>query len=195
MFIQKLKEYNVILASQSPRRLELMKKLDIPFTVELKEVEEEYDKTLIREEITNYLSILKAKPFLNTLGDKDLLITADTIVWHLDKALGKPKDNEAAKEMLRGFSNKSHEVISSICLTTKKRQHVFHDVTQVSFKKVSEKEINYYVDNYKPFDKAGAYGIQEWIGLIAVNKIVGSYFNVMGFPVDKLHQELLNMPL
>lgn len=195
MFKPILKDYNVILASGSPRRFELMKKLDIPFNLELKEIDEVYDQSLKREEITNCLAKLKAEPFLKDLKQRDLLITADTIVWHLGKALGKPKDKEEAVLMLKQLSGCSHEVISSICITTVKEQRLIWDVTHVSFKELTFAEVNYYVENYHPLDKAGAYGIQEWIGLIGVNRIDGSYFNVMGFPVDKLHEELTEMYL
>jgi len=182
---------NIILASASPRRQDLLKKLKIPFTIKVKSIDEVFSEELTKEEISNYLAIKKADAFKNELHKNDILITSDTIVWHNNQALGKPKDNIEAKEMLQSLSNKTHQVITSVCLTSTKKQKVFHSLTNVTFKKLTENEINFYITNYKPFDKAGAYGIQEWIGLVAVTKIEGSYFNVMGLPVNKLYEELL----
>uniref|UniRef100_UPI003569D01B Maf family protein n=1 Tax=Lutibacter sp. TaxID=1925666 RepID=UPI003569D01B len=144
------------------------------------------------EEITNFLALLKAKSFENELKNNELVITSDTIVWLKNKALEKPKNKQKAIEMLLKLSNKNHKVITSICLKTNRMEKVFHDETIVHFKELSLEEITYYVDNYHPFDKAGAYGIQEWIGFIGVTRIEGSYFNVMGLPVHKLYEELLN---
>lgn len=193
MFLENLQNHTVILASGSPRRQELMKKLDIPFEIRLKEVEEIYPPELKRDEITNFLAKLKAQPFLNSMNDQDIIITSDTIVWHKGKALGKPNSKVEAKNMLQSLSGCSHEVISSICITTQNNQKLIFDVTLVYFKELKESEIDYYLENYNPMDKAGAYGIQEWIGLIAVDRMDGSYFNVMGFPVNKLQQELSNL--
>ena len=192
MLREKLKNYNVILASGSPRRQQFFKDLDIDFTIQLKEVEEIYPKELKGSEITDYLANLKAAAF-DDLSEKDLLITSDTIVWLNNKALGKPKDKEDAFNMLKAMSGKKHEVITSISIKSKYFQKIINDTTIVIFNNLSNEEINYYINNYKPYDKAGAYGIQEWIGFIAINNLEGSYFNVVGLPVHKLYQELINL--
>ena len=192
MLREKLKNYNVILASGSPRRQQFFKDLDIDFTIQLKEVEEIYPKELKGSEITDYLANLKAAAF-DDLSEKDLLITSDTIVWLNNKALGKPKDKEDAFNMLKAMSGKKHEVITSISIKSKYFQKIINDTTIVTFNNLSNEEINYYINNYKPYDKAGAYGIQEWIGFIAINNLEGSYFNVVGLPVHKLYQELINL--
>lgn len=192
MLKEKLQEYNIILASGSPRRQQFFKDLNIDFTIKLKEVEEVYPLELKGSEITDFLADLKSKAFKN-LSEKDIVITSDTIVWLENKALGKPKDKKEAFSMLRSLSGKKHEVITSISIKSKDFQTIINDTTVVSFKKISDKEINYYIDNYKPFDKAGAYGIQEWIGFIAINKLEGSYFNVVGLPVHKLYEELMKL--
>ena len=192
MLREKLKEYNIILASKSPRRQQFFKDLDIDFTIKLKEVEEIYPLELKGTAITNFLADLKSKAF-NNLAANDLLITSDTIVWLEEKALGKPKDEADAFAMLRALSGKEHQVITSISIKNKHFQKIFNDITTVSFKEISDDEINYYIKNYKPFDKAGAYGIQEWIGFIAINNLEGSYFNVVGLPVHKLYKELMNL--
>ena len=190
MLSTKLSKYSIILASNSPRRQELIKSLDIPFSIKIKEVEEIYPKELNHTEITDFLANLKASPFKKDLKENELLITSDTIVWIHNKALGKPKDYEEAFQMLKELSNTTHEVITSICITSKSFQRTINDTTIVSFKELLDEEIDYYINTYKPFDKAGAYGIQEWIGKIGIIKIEGSYFNVMGFPVHKLYKEL-----
>ena len=190
MLSTKLSKYNVILASNSPRRQELIKSLNIPFSIKTKEVEEIYPTELQHNQITDYLAALKASPFTTELKEDDLLITSDTIVWLNNKALGKPKDYNEAFSMLKELSNTTHEVITSICLTSKNFQKTINDVTIVTFKELLDEEIDYYINTYKPFDKAGAYGIQEWIGKIGITKMEGSYFNVMGFPVHKLYKEL-----
>jgi septum formation protein len=192
MLREKLKEYNVILASKSPRRQQFFKDLDIDFTIQLKEVEEIYPPELKGIEITDFLADLKSQVFTG-LSEKDLLITSDTIVWLDDIALGKPKDAEDAFNMLRSLSGRKHKVITSISIKSKSYQKIINDVTTVSFKELSDDEINYYIKNYKPFDKAGAYGIQEWIGFIAIDNLDGSYFNVVGLPVHKLYKELMNL--
>lgn len=192
MLREKLKEYNVILASKSPRRQQFFQDLDIDFTVQLKEVEEIYPPELKGIEITDFLADLKSQAFTN-LSEKDLLITSDTIVWLDEIALGKPKNAEDAFNMLRSLSGKNHKVITSISIKSKNYQKIINDITTVTFKELSENEINYYIKNYKPFDKAGAYGIQEWIGFIAIDKLEGSYFNVVGLPVHKLYKELMNL--
>lgn len=192
MLREKLKNYNIILASKSPRRQQFFKDLDIDFIIQLKEVEEMYQQELQGTEITDFLADLKSKPFTN-LSDKDLLITSDTIVWLENKALGKPKNVTEAFQMLKDLSGKKHEVITSISIKSKCFQKIINDITTVSFKELTDDEINYYIKNYNPFDKAGAYGIQEWIGFIAVHKIEGSYFNVAGLPVHKLYEALMEL--
>ncbi|MDG1398154.1 MAG: Maf-like protein [Polaribacter sp.] len=192
MLREKLKDYNIILASKSPRRQQFLKDLDIDFTVETKDIEEIYPKELKGVEITDFLSNLKSKSFDNLL-DNDILITSDTIVWLDEKALGKPKDENDAFLMLKSLSGREHEVITSVSIKTNHFQKIISDITTVSFKELTDEEIMYYIKNYKPFDKAGAYGIQEWIGFIAIKNIEGSYFNVVGLPVYKLYKELMNL--
>ncbi|HEY9222376.1 MAG TPA: Maf-like protein [Lutibacter sp.] len=192
MLSEKLKHKNIILASGSPRRQELFKELGLDFSIQAKAVEEIYPSTLKASEITNYLAELKAAAFTE-LAENDIIITADTIVWLHDKAIEKPTNKQHAIEMLQELSGKCHKVITSICIKTITSQKVFYDVTKVCFKPLSMEEITYYVENYEPFDKAGAYGIQEWIGFIGVSKIEGSYFNVMGLPVHKLYEELMKL--
>ncbi len=193
MLSEKFKNKNIILASASPRRQELFKELGIKFSVKVKSVEENYDSHLKEEEITNYLAILKATAFESKLTKNDIVITSDTIVWHNNKPLEKPKNKAHAIEMLQELSGDQHKVITSICIKTLTSQKVFFDTTIVHFKDLTLSEIKFYVENYKPFDKAGAYGIQEWIGYIGVTKLEGSYFNVMGLPVHKLYEELQKM--
>jgi septum formation protein len=190
MLREKLKNYNVILASGSPRRQQFFKDLDINFTIQLKEIAEIYPKELKGTAITDYLAVLKSKAFVN-LQEKELLITSDTIVWLENKALGKPKNTEDAFKMLRKLSGKKHEVITSIAIRSTSFQKIINDITTVTFKELSDEEISYYINNYKPFDKAGAYGIQEWIGFIGIENIEGSYFNVVGLPTHKLYKELM----
>ena len=190
MLREKLQHKNIILASGSPRRQQYFKELDIDFTIQLKEVEEVYPEHLRAEEITNFLAELKAAAF-NHLNINDVLITSDTIVWHKEKALGKPKNYQDAFEMLQSMSGKTHEVITSVCFKTSVKTETIFEVTKVTFKEISDDAITYYLDNYKPFDKAGSYGIQEWIGLIAISKIEGSYANVVGMPVDKVYDKLI----
>lgn len=190
MLQDKLKKYKLILASGSPRRQQFFKDLELDFEIRLKEIEEIYPLHLKREEITNYLAELKASAFEGGLQENEILVTSDTIVWHNNKALGKPKDAQDAFEILKSLSNATHEVITSVCFKTNSKTELLHEVTKVTFNALSDKAIQYYIDKYKPFDKAGAYGIQEWIGFIAVSKIEGSYANVMGMPVDKVYEYL-----
>lgn len=192
MLNKKLENYNVILASGSPRRQQFLKDLDLNFTIKLKEVEEVYPDNLNGTEITDFLAELKAGALKNELNDSDLLITADTIVLLNGKVLGKPKDRNDAIKMLVKLSGKAHEVASSISLTTKSKQTTFNDITTVHFKELTTEEIDFYVSTFKPFDKAGAYGIQEWLGFIAIEKLEGSYYNVMGFPVHKFYKEIMS---
>jgi septum formation protein len=193
MLKHKLKNYTIILASASPRRQEFLKTLDIDFKIQLKPIEEVYPEHLNHSEISDYLSVLKAAPFLDELSKNDILITSDTIVWDNNKALGKPENEQDAFNMIAALSGKTHEVITSVCFSSKGKQHVVNSTTKVTFKNFTEDEIWYYINNYKPYDKAGAYGIQEWIGQIGVTKIEGSYFNVMGFPVDLVYKTLINL--
>lgn len=192
MLNEKLKDYNIILASGSPRRQKFLKDLDIDFEVRLKDVEEIYPEHLKGAEITDFLAELKASALTDTLSDNDILITSDTIVWHENKALGKPKDKEDAFEMLKSLSGKTHEVITSVCIKNNRKSDTFNEVTKVTFNPLNDNEIEYYLENYQPYDKAGAYGIQEWIGLIAIANIEGSYVNVVGMPVDKVYNHLTN---
>lgn len=190
MLDKKLSQYNIILASKSPRRQELLKSLNLDFEIRTKEVEEIFPPALYREEIPVFLSNLKAKAFENEIGENDLIITSDTIVWSENKQLGKPKDANEAKEMLQSLAGKQHQVITAVTLFTVSKTKTFYDVTNVFFKKLSEEEIDFYIENYKPFDKAGSYGIQEWIGFAGIEKIEGDYFNVVGLPMHKLYLEL-----
>lgn len=193
MLRNKLQKYRLILASGSPRRQQFFKDLDLDFEIRLKEIEEIYPNELKREQITNYLAELKANAFEGDLQANEILITSDTIVWHNNKALGKPKDTQEAFEILQSLSNTTHEVITSVCFKNNTQTKLIHEVTKVSFNDLSDKEIQYYIENYKPFDKAGAYGIQEWIGFVGVSKIEGSYANVMGLPTDKVYDYLNNL--
>lgn len=192
MLSEKLSRYNIILGSASPRRQLFFNELHIDFTIQVKEVDEVYPAELQGSEITDYLADLKSKAFTN-LKENDLVVTSDTIVWLENKALEKPNNEAEAFTMLKKISGKKHEVITSISLKSVHFQKIINDTTQVFFKELSEEEINYYIKNYQPFDKAGGYGIQEWIGFIAIEKIEGSYFNVMGLPVHKLYKELQNL--
>ncbi|MBP6549984.1 MAG: septum formation protein Maf [Flavobacterium sp.] len=190
MLKNKLQKYKLVLASGSPRRQQFFKDLDLDFEIRLKEIEEVFPPELKREEITNYLAELKANAFEGELKNDEILITSDTIVWHKDKALGKPKDAQDAFEILKSLSDATHEVITSVCFKTNFDVEVIYEVTRVTFNKLSDEAIRYYIENYKPFDKAGAYGIQEWIGFVGVSKIEGSYANVMGMPTDKVYEYL-----
>lgn len=189
MLKEKLKNYNIILASGSPRRQGFFKELDLDYTIQVKEVDEDYDSHLKRAEITDYLAQLKASVFTE-LKSNDVLITSDTIVWKDQKALGKPQNFEEAKQMLQNLSGAPHEVITSVCFTSKEFQITVNDTTKVWFKILSEEEIEYYLKTYKPYDKAGGYGIQEWIGYIGIEKIEGCYFNVMGLPTRLIYKTL-----
>ena len=191
MLNEKFKNHRIILASGSPRRQQFLKELDVNFEIQLKDIEEIYPEHLQAEEITNFLAKLKASAFALDLDDNDILITSDTIVWLNNKALGKPKDYDDAFEMLTEMSGTTHKVITSVCLKTIDKEVVFYEETLVTFTELSSDEIKYYLDNYKPFDKAGSYGIQEWIGLVAIEKIEGSYANVVGLPTHRLYEELM----
>lgn len=189
--LENLSKYKIILGSNSPRRKELLSGLDIKFNVKvIPGLEENYPDSLQPQEIPVFLSKQKAEAYLSTLEDQVLLITADTIVWNETEVIGKPKDREDAIRMLRSLSGHEHQVVTGVCLTTTKKQETFSVVSSVRFASLTDEEIIYYVDKYKPFDKAGAYGIQEWIGYVGVESISGSFYNVMGLPVQRLYQEL-----
>lgn len=191
MLREKLKDFRIILGSGSPRRHFLLNELGIDFEVMVSnEVEETYPAGLSKLEIPVYLAELKSRAILEAVPPKTLLITADTIVWMEDRVISKPKDRADAVDMLSRLSGNMHEVLTGVCLRTGGRMHSFHAATLVWFAGLSDEEINYYIDHYKPFDKAGAYGVQEWIGYIGIEKIVGSYFNVMGLPIQKVYHEL-----
>ena len=186
MLKDKLKNYKLILASGSPRRQQFFVDLDLDFSIRLIDVDEIYPPNLKREEITDYLAKLKASAHESSLSEAEILITSDTIVWHNNEALGKPKNYADAFQMLQKLSNATHEVVTSVCFMTLKSCETIFDVTEVTFANLSDDIIHYYLENYKPYDKAGAYGIQEWIGFVGVRKVQGSYANVMGLPTDKV---------
>lgn len=195
MFFENLKKYNkIILASQSPRRQNLFKELGLDFEIKVKDgIEEIYPNHLKEEEIALYLAKLKSKPYQDEINNKNLVITADTIVLLKGKVIGKPVDQNDAVNIVGQLSGNMHKVITGVCLSAFDKQVCFHADTDVFFKPLSKAEIDYYIETYKPFDKAGAYGIQEWIGYIGIEKIEGSYFNVMGLPIQRLYEELRKM--
>ncbi len=192
MINELLKDKHIILASGSPRRQQFLKDLNIDFEIRTKEIDENYPNHLKGTEITDYLAKFKANAFLDELKNNDILITSDTIVWLNKKALGKPKDFEEAKNILLQLSGKMHKVITSIAISDNKHQTIVNDITKVYFKELTIPQIEYYIKKFKPYDKAGSYGIQEWIGFIGIDKIEGSYFNVMGFPTHKFYEALIN---
>ena len=186
--------YHIILASNSPRRKELLGGLGLDYEVRtLPGIDESYPDTLQGEDIPVYISSKKASAYLDSLKNNELLITADTIVWLDGRVLGKPSDEEEACQMLRDLSGKTHQVITGVTLATTAFQKSFASVSQVTFATLTEEEIKYYVNHYHPMDKAGSYGVQEWIGFIGVERIEGSYFNVMGLPVQRLYRELVSL--
>ncbi|MFD2203517.1 Maf family nucleotide pyrophosphatase [Shivajiella indica] len=180
----------LILASKSPRRFELLKGLGLDFEVRTKETEENYPSNLPLSDVAGYLSELKAKAFQDEMKEDEIILTSDTVVIHNDEFLGKPLDKNVAKEMLRKLSGNDHLVITGISFLSKEKCITKQDFTKVYFKELSDQEIDYYIDQYQPFDKAGAYGIQEWIGYVGVQKIEGSYFTVMGLPVHLVYEVL-----
>ena len=191
MLPEKFRPYHYILASKSPRRQYLMKEMGFEFSIDVRDVDEHFPDTLSAEEIVLFLCELKAQVFDNeTLMPDDILITADTIVWHNGKVLGKPLDAAEAKEILMKLNGSMHEVFTGVCLKRKNKTYSFYDRSAVWFKQLTEKQIDHYISHYQPFDKAGAYGVQEWIGYIGVEKIEGSFFNVMGFPTHRFYEEL-----
>lgn len=187
---ENLKDYRILLASKSPRRKELLAGLNISFEVATLEIDELFPEKLSMEEIPVFLAKLKAEPFKSEMDTRTLVITADTIVWIDGEVLGKPLDHPHAVEMLRKLSGRKHTVVTGVVLTSRTKQVAFYFSTDVWFKELSDEEIEYYLALYHPYDKAGSYGVQEWIGYIAIDKIDGSYFNVMGLPVQRLYEEL-----
>ncbi len=188
--LSNLNKYNVVLASKSPRRQQLLQGLEIPFEVRTLDVNEDFPDHLKGADIPIYLSEVKAAAFRDQMADNELIITADTVVWIDNEVLNKPENREEAIEMLRKLSGKMHEVFTAVMLSTKERQSGFCDVAKVYFAVLTEAEIEHYVDHYQPFDKAGAYGVQEFIGYIGIERLEGSYFTVMGLPVQKLYEKL-----
>lgn len=190
MFLENLKQYEIILASQSPRRQELLSDLGLRFKVQSMNVEEEFPPCLGMNEVPVYLAELKASAFHPQLKPNQLVITADTIVWLDGKVMNKPTDYQDGFRMLQALSGKKHQVITGVCLLSIDKKISFFASTDVWFKPLSDDEIHYYLENFKPYDKAGAYGIQEWIGYIGINHIEGSFHNVMGLPVQSLYEHL-----
>ncbi|MEM9142194.1 MAG: Maf family nucleotide pyrophosphatase [Bacteroidota bacterium] len=188
-----LREYQIILGSGSPRRQAYLREMGIDFEVRTKSIPENYPHHLKGAEISEFLAQLKARAFMDGLREKDILITSDTVVWHRETSLAKPENREEAIAMLCTLSGDSHDVITSICITQKKVQRTVTETTQVRFKALDIAEIEYYVDRYKPYDKAGGYGIQEWIGLIGITQIRGSYANVVGLPTHLLYKTLMQV--
>ena len=193
MWKKKLNTHKIILASGSPRRQQFFRELELDFEIRLKSVEEIYPKELSGSAISDYLAQLKASAFDGTLATNEILITSDTVVWHKNTSLAKAKDAGEAFIMLNTLSGDWHEVITSVCFTTPVKQKIANQTTRVKFKKLTETEIYHYIENYAPYDKAGAYGIQEWIGLIGIEKIEGSYPNVVGLPTHLVYQILLDI--
>ncbi len=192
--LDNLKNYRIILASNSPRRRELLSGLGISYEVRtLPGIDESYPADLPVEQIAEYIAAEKAAAYQRQMASGELIITADTIVVVAGEVMGKPHDADDARRMLRKLSNCTHQVITGVCLTTVEKQRRFSVITDVTFKALTDDEIDYYITNYRPFDKAGAYGIQEWIGYIGVTGLHGSYFNVMGLPVQRIYMELCSL--
>ena len=190
MFYNNIEKYNIILASKSPRRKQLLEELGINFTIQSKDIDESYPSGFPKDKVAQYLSEIKAAAFKTSeMKDDTLVITADTTVLLGKTIIGKPSNYQSAANMLRNLSGKKHTVITGVTFRIKEKRHSFSDITDVYFKRLSNSEIDFYINNYKPFDKAGAYGIQEWIGHIGIKKIEGSYSNVMGLPTQKFHEE------
>ena len=189
-------KYKIVLSSNSPRRKELLAGLDIPFTVRVLDgIDESYPPSLTADEIPQFLAKAKANAYKLTMAADELVITADTVVVLGQEVLGKPADRDDAVRMLNELSGRTHQVITGVCLTTLEQQRLFAVTTDVTFKQFTDQEIQYYIDTYHPMDKAGAYGIQEWIGYIGVTALHGSYFNVMGLPVQRIYAELQKMDI
>jgi len=190
MIADQFKNYRVILASRSPRRQQLLRELGLKFDVVIKEYEEIYPESLSGEEIARFVAHEKAASFKDDISENEIVIAADTIVWCNNKVLGKPLDHDDATRILKEISGNTHEVITGVSLRSQTKELTFSESAKVTFETLTEEEISYYIDEYKPYDKAGAYGIQEWIGIIACSHIDGSYFNVVGLPVQRLYKEL-----
>jgi len=191
--LSNLEKYKIVLGSASPRRKELLAGLDLDFEVRVMEgIKESYPKDLRPDLIPVFIAAKKAKAYKKIMPEDELLITADTIVWTYKEVLGKPADRDTAIEMLKRLSGNEHQVITGVCLTSKQKSLSFSQTSSVTFGELTDEEIEYYVDKYQPFDKAGAYGVQEWIGYIGVESVKGSFYNVMGLPVKRLYQELKN---
>jgi septum formation protein len=190
MIIDKLNEFKIILASRSPRRQQLMRDLGLKFDVVIKEYNEIFPEGLNGEQIAKHIAFEKAASFKDELTYNEIVIAADTIVWCNKKVLGKPLNREDAAFILKEISGNTHEVITGVSIRSMTKELTFSESTKVTFDAISEEEIYYYIDKYKPYDKAGAYGIQEWIGIAACSYIEGSYFNVVGLPVQRLYKEL-----
>ncbi|MBD0849357.1 Maf family nucleotide pyrophosphatase [Maribacter arenosus] len=193
MWKNKLEGYKIILASGSPRRKQFFEDMGFVFEVRLKEVDEVYPSDLKGSDISDYLAELKANAFTGCLSDREILVTSDTVVWQKGNSLAKPTNKEEACAMLQALSNDWHDVITSVSFTTKTSRKTVNNTTKVKFKSLSEEEILFYVENYKPYDKAGGYGIQEWIGLIGIEEIKGSYTNVVGLPTHLVYKTLMDM--
>jgi len=183
--MQRFSNYDIILASNSPRRQQFLKDIGLDFSIKTHPVEEIFPEELKAAAISDYLVKLKAAPF-KSLNDNTIVITADTIVWHNDQCLGKPKDRAQAVQMLQQLSGNTHQVVTSVAFTQSHQQTLINETSSVRFKVLTQEEIDYYIDNYQPYDKAGAYGIQEWIGTIGIEKIEGSYVNIVGLPVAQV---------
>ncbi len=188
--LENLKKYKIVLGSASPRRQELLRGINLNFEVIPMDVEESYPPYLTGVEIPMYLAEKKADAYKSMLDDELMVITADTIVFLDGKVLGKPVDKADAFKMLQRLSGKTHQVITGVCISTNLRRRTFHTISEVKFARLNDSEIEYYLEHYAPYDKAGSYGVQEWIGFIAVENINGSYFNVMGLPIQRLYNEL-----
>ncbi|NMC41949.1 MAG: septum formation protein Maf [Bacteroidales bacterium] len=187
---EQLSKYRIILASRSPRRIQLLKDTGLDFSIEVRDYDETYPRNLKGEEIALYLARHKADSFRKEIRENEIVITADTIVWCNGEVLGKPDNEDDAKRMIRILAGNTHEVITGVTLLTTRKEISFTDTTKVTFQEMTEEEINYYIDNFRPYDKAGAYGIQEWIGITSCSSIEGSYFNVVGLPVHRVYKEL-----
>ena len=192
MLKKHLADFDIILASGSPRRHHFFKELDIHFKIDVREIKEQFPEHLKAQEITNYLAQLKADEFKN-IKENQIVITSDTIVWKDNSDIGKPKHKIDAIKMLQDLSGKTHKVFTSVCFSTKQNQITVYDCTKVQFKKLSKEEIAYYLDTYEPYDKAGSYGIQDWIGYVGIDKIEGCFFNVMGLPTRLVYKTLLEI--
>ena len=193
MLKEKLSDYEIILASQSPRRIKFFNELDIQFKSIKLDFDESYPNNLMAEQITDFIADKKASYYSELINKNTIVITSDTIVWLNEEAIGKPKDNENAKEILQTLSGNTHKVITSFCIKTLESKNIVNDTTEVTFKNLTEKEIDFYIKNNKVLDKAGAYGIQDWIGYIGITNIKGTYNNVMGLPTHSLYKELMNL--